>query len=154
MSNTIKVLINSDGITGREQNRYKKTIYIEYEWVDNPQWLVFEEKVKSYTVIGSCKAGDVVEAELVWQIRNTKNWSTLSQSEYNDIYTGSNAKLRQAYKIVEVKSKSKPTHFYPGWEYQPLFDLMTEHGLTLLQGEMDEIIECVKSLDLAENRKP
>lgn len=30
--------------------------------------------------------------------------------------------------------------------YQPLFDLMTEHGLTLLEGEMDEIINCVKTI--------
>ena len=27
--------------------------------------------------------------------------------------------------------------------YQPLFDLMSQHGLTLLEGEMDEIIRAV-----------
>lgn len=30
--------------------------------------------------------------------------------------------------------------------YQPLFDLMTEHGLTLLEGEMEEIVNCVNQL--------
>lgn len=148
----IKVLINSDGITGREQNRYKKTIYIEYEWVDNPQWLVFEENVKSYTVIGSCKAGDVVEVEIVWLylMGQIEEWCITAYPENR------NPELtwKEAYKIVEAKPESKSTSFYPGWEYQPLFDLMMEHGLPLLQGEMDEIIECVKSLNLAENRKP
>jgi hypothetical protein len=30
--------------------------------------------------------------------------------------------------------------------YQPLFNLMSEHNLTLLEGEMDEIIECVTKM--------
>jgi len=36
--------------------------------------------------------------------------------------------------------------------YQPLFDLMSEHGLTLLEGEMDEIISVVKEMN-EENKK-
>jgi len=37
--------------------------------------------------------------------------------------------------------------------YQPLFNLMREHNLTLLEGEMDEIIECVsKMLELDKNK--
>lgn len=31
-------------------------------------------------------------------------------------------------------------------DYQKLFDLMSEHGLTLLEGEMDEIIETVNEI--------
>lgn len=34
-----------------------------------------------------------------------------------------------------------PKNGYPGWEYQKLFDHMSEqHDLILLQSEMDEII--------------
>ena len=35
--------------------------------------------------------------------------------------------------------------------YQPLFNLMSEHNLTLLEGEMDEIIDCV--LKMVESSK-
>lgn len=31
-------------------------------------------------------------------------------------------------------------------DYQKLFDLMSEHGLALLEGEMDEIIETVNEI--------
>ena len=36
--------------------------------------------------------------------------------------------------------------------YQPLFNLMSEHGLTLLEGEMDEIISVVQEM-IEENEK-
>ena len=44
--------------------------------------------------------------------------------------------------ITPMKVNELPNTEY----YQPLFDLMTEHNLTLLEGEMDEIIECVTKM--------
>lgn len=41
---------------------------------------------------------------------------------------------------------------YYGDGYQPLFDLMVdEHGLLLLEGEMIEIINCVRKMDEAQD---
>jgi len=42
----------------------------------------------------------------------------------------------------------KTCDWYPGKEYQQLFDHMSnEHGLTLLQSEMDEIISISNSIN-------
>lgn len=44
--------------------------------------------------------------------------------------------------------KSEKQEYYPGHEYQGLFDLMHEqHGLTLLVSEMQEIVEEVRKMD-------
>lgn len=41
----------------------------------------------------------------------------------------------------------KELAIYPGSQYQPLFDHMSRHhGLTLLQGEMDEIVRVVREI--------
>lgn len=39
---------------------------------------------------------------------------------------------------------------YPSSYYQPLFNLMQEHGLILLEGEMQEIIDCVNKMQESE----
>lgn len=49
---------------------------------------------------------------------------------------------RQTSNCNYLKVSDLPTNEY----YQPLFDLMTEHNLTLLEGEMDKIIECVTKM--------
>lgn len=113
MSNTIKVLINSDGITGREQNPY------EFDRANNLlKYDTFEANVKSYTVIGSCKAGDVVECEsLDWYCKEKRfnnNPVQIIESvkdgfEYEnilDIISNSeflHLDFFEAYKVVEAK---------------------------------------------------
>ena len=43
---------------------------------------------------------------------------------------------------------SKIPEYYPGMEYQQLFDHMyNEHGLILLESEMDEIIEICNTIN-------
>lgn len=96
MSNTIKVLINSDGITGRAKNPMDAS-----DMKFSPEWDKFEATVKSYTVIGSCKAGDVVEADLIYQYK---------LSDQKDVWVASyvpvevvNGETRRAYQVVEAK---------------------------------------------------
>lgn len=49
------------------------------------------------------------------------------------------------------EERLKADEYYPGIAYQPLFDhMIEEHGLTLLQGEMDEIIRIVKGAESEE----
>lgn len=106
MSNTIKVLINSDGITGRAYNPY------EFDRANNFfKYDTFEANVKSYTVIGSgLKAGDVVECEPVWQWHQKlfSKWETL-KSDAAEAFMKQfpHQEYRQAYLIVESK-ESKP----------------------------------------------
>lgn len=120
MSNTIKVLINSDGITGREQNpfgeRAKNTTGTIGELLE--RFEAFETNVKSYTVIGSCKVGDVVECVVGWQLsqKDTRKWRDAELPDYTTYnnfreYTGwkeeRGYETRQVYLIVEAK-ESKP----------------------------------------------
>jgi len=64
---TIPVIINADGLTGREKNPFEKTFYdISIDaWNDNPKWWDFEKSVKSYAIIGGGKAGSEIECEEV-----------------------------------------------------------------------------------------
>jgi hypothetical protein len=61
-------------------------------------------------------------------------------------------------KVVDEKfKKKKPENNLinpPGIEYQPLFDLMSGHGLILIQSEMDEIISCVKEILYPNHQTP
>lgn len=110
MSNTIKVLINSDGITGRAINPFPKSRLVwdaskkidkkPYRKAENKAYANFEANVKSYTVIGSCKADDVVEAYLVWRSPSSIGYITTVDRTG---YVGE----EQAYLIVEAK-ESKP----------------------------------------------
>lgn len=98
----MKILINEDGITGRAKNPMDAS-----DMKFSPEWDKFETNVKSYTVIGSCKAGDVVECDLVWQVKVTNmsggdiRWKTVGASDSRWAH-------RQAYQIVEAKPESKP----------------------------------------------
>lgn len=48
---------------------------------------------------------------------------------------------------VAEQSKNIPSDGYPGHQYQHLFDHMSKvHGLTLVQGEMDDIIALCNSI--------
>jgi len=52
-----------------------------------------------------------------------------------------NLKWHEAYKSIQDPTPEKIPDYYPGSDYQELFNHMSEeHGLTLLESEMDEII--------------
>lgn len=101
MSNTIKVLINKDGITGREQNPHMVN-NMPGEFFELAEWSDFEATVKSYIVVGSgFKAGDMVEVEIVWLylMGQIEEWCITAYPENR------NPELtwKQSYKVVEAK---------------------------------------------------
>lgn len=51
------------------------------------------------------------------------------------------------FKLVSADYVKKEGEYYPWEYYQPLFDyLCEEHNLTLLQGELEELIDVVNNL--------
>jgi len=55
-------------------------------------------------------------------------------------------------KLVHSDYSLKEGEYFPWTWYEPLFDYMsTEHNVTLLQGELDELIEIVS--EMLNNRK-
>jgi len=52
------------------------------------------------------------------------------------------------YAVATREKKYLTEDIYPGSSYQPLFDLMhQEHGLTLLESEMNDIIHVVREME-------
>lgn len=67
-------------------------------------------------------------------------------------------KLTEIFKDQKAKHNERPKEevkkFYPGLYTQKLFDLMNQdHGLILTEGQMHDIIQCVKSLDAEEAKQ-
>lgn len=47
--------------------------------------------------------------------------------------------------IKRIAIEAEKTYYSNG--YQPLFELMSDHGLTLLESELYEIVNCVRLMD-------
>lgn len=91
----MKIIINPDGQTGRQQNPYYCESLSTYTCYDLPDCPIckgchmakeFEHTHPSYPVIGGGKPGEVVNAELVWQTKPKyiKSWFFLNIDGIDD----------------------------------------------------------------------
>lgn len=110
----------------------------------SPQWASFESTVERHdcpesTEDGEYEAYQVMQEHLPFYQEN--EWTDCVLDGYDPIVCVSKgSETRVIWRIVSQPQEKKTMN------YQPLFDLMSDHGLTLLEGEMDEIINCVNSL--------
>lgn len=74
-----------------------------------------------------------------------------SPIDVTDIISDNNGVIsfKEPKQVEEIEAVAGKQHIYD-WEwYQPLFDLMLTHNVKLLEGEMDEIIDCVNKMNSA-----
>jgi hypothetical protein len=66
---------------------------------------------------------------------------------------GCTVQCKECAEVQQNKMQNVPEYFFS--YYQPLFDHMShQHGLTLLQGEMDDIIRVVREITEQPETKP
>ena len=98
----------------------------------------------------------IEEVEEVEQyLTNSGNWVIVGK--YNipvDVACRSRAALILK-QVKEEEPKADIPEYYPGIEYQELFDLMSEeHGLILLKSEMDDIIHIAVKISKGTTLEP
>lgn len=62
--------------------------------------------------------------------------------------------VNERYEFFAVPIPTEQQDYYPGSYYQPLFNLMSnEHGINLVQSQMDDIIQVVQKLSGEQSKK-